>query len=55
MEAEEIVCIFCGGRATIKEQNNLKVVSCPNCKRETDLDKYQDMYDKWMGDIRDKE
>ena len=34
---ERIVCIFCGGRAIIKKQNNLKVISCPqfnhiNCK-----------------------
>jgi hypothetical protein len=35
-----IVCIFCGGRADIKKQNNLKVVSCPKCKRETELNTY---------------
>jgi hypothetical protein len=55
MDRDGIVCIFCGGRADIKEQDNLKIVSCPKCKRETDLDTYQDMFDKWMGDIRDDE
>ena len=48
----KIVCIFCGGIANIKDQNNLIVVSCPKCKRETELDKYQDIFDNWMGDIR---
>jgi hypothetical protein len=51
----KIVCIFCGGIANIKDQNNLIVVSCPKCKRETALDTYQDIFDKWMGDIRKDE
>jgi hypothetical protein len=51
MDRDGIVCIFCGGRADIKEQDNLKIVSCPECKRETDLETYQGMFDKWMGDI----
>jgi hypothetical protein len=49
---KRIVCIFCGGSAEIKRQNGLKVVSCPKCKRETELHTYQDIFDKWMGDIR---
>jgi nucleoid DNA-binding protein len=48
----KIVCIFCGGLADIKKQNDLMVVSCPKCKRETELDTYQDIFDNWMGDIR---
>jgi hypothetical protein len=55
METEKIVCIFCGGRAIFKEKNKLKVVYCPDCKRETDLDTYQNMFDKWMGDVRKDE
>jgi hypothetical protein len=55
MDRDGIVCIFCGGRADIKEHDNLKIVSCPECKRETDLETYQDMFDKWMGDIRKEE
>jgi phage FluMu protein Com len=49
---KRIVCIFCGGLADIKRQNGLMVVSCPKCKRETELDTYQDIFDNWMGDIR---
>lgn len=55
MDRDGIVCIFCGGRADIKEKDNLKIVSCPKCKRETDLETYQDIFDRWMGDIRDNE
>ncbi len=52
MEREKIDCIFCGGIAKIKEQNELIIVSCPKCKRETELDEYQDTFDQWLGDIR---
>lgn len=52
-EAESIICIFCGGTATIKTHKDREVVSCPQCMRETELDKYKDMYDLWLGDIRD--
>jgi len=51
-EAESIICIFCGGRTNIRNQNDLKVVVCPFCKRETELDTYQDMFDRWVGEIR---
>jgi phage FluMu protein Com len=51
----KIVCIFCGGLANIRDQNNLIVVSCPKCKRETELDTYQDIFDNWMGDIREED
>jgi hypothetical protein len=54
METNErrMVCIFCGGRANIRKQNELKIVSCPFCKRETELYTYQDMFDKWVDEIR---
>ncbi len=52
MDHDTIKCFFCGGKANIKEQDDLKVVSCPKCKRETELDTYQDMFDQWIGDIR---
>jgi hypothetical protein len=54
MEREKIVCIFCGGKANIKEKGDLKIVVCPMCKRETELDTYQNMFDQWLGDIRNK-
>ena len=53
MVTEKIICIFCGGKATVKEKDNREIVSCSKCKRETDLDTYQVMYDKWLGDIRE--
>ena len=55
MERDTIKCFFCGGIEKIKEQDDLKIVSCPECKRETELDKYQDMFDLWLGDIRNKD
>jgi hypothetical protein len=55
MERDTIKCFFCGGKANIKEQDNHKVVSCPQCKRETELDEYQDIFDVWLGDIRTKD
>jgi len=55
MKREKIICIFCGKIAQIKEQNDLMIVVCPKCKRETELDTYQDIYDQWLGDIRNKD
>ena len=55
MERDTIKCFFCGGKANIKEQDNQKVVYCPQCKRDTELDKYKDMFDAWLGDIRNKD
>jgi hypothetical protein len=55
MERDTIKCFFCGGKANIKEQDDLIIVSCPQCKRETVLDTYQEMFDVWLGDIRTKD
>ena len=55
MEGDTIKCFFCGAIAKIKEKDDKKVVTCPKCKRETYLDKYQDMFDVWLGDIRNKD
>ena len=50
-----IRCIFCGGIASVKKKDDLKVVSCLFCKRETELDTYQDMFDQWIDEIRKEE
>jgi len=55
MEREKIICIFCGRIAKIKEQDDMKIVVCPMCNRETELNTYQDIFDRWLGDIRDKD
>ena len=55
MDHDTIKCLFCGGKANINEQDDLKIVVCPKCKRETELDTYQDLFDTWMGDIRKEE
>jgi hypothetical protein len=55
MEHDTIKCFFCGAKANIKDQDNQKVVSCPRCKRETEVDTYQEMFDVWLGDIRTKD
>ena len=49
---KKLRCIFCGNLASIKVQNRLKVVVCPSCKSETELDTYQDMFDRWIDGIR---
>ncbi len=55
MERENIICIFCGRIAKIKKQGDLKIVICPKCKRETEMDTYQDIFDQWLGDVRNKD
>ncbi len=55
MDHDTIKCFFCGAIAEVMEQGDLKVVSCPKCKRDTELDEYQDMFDVWLGDIRTKD
>jgi hypothetical protein len=55
MERDTIKCFFCGGKANIKEQDDLIIVSCPQCKRETELDEYQELFNQWIGDIRKEE
>jgi hypothetical protein len=54
MEREKIICIFCGAIAKVKEQDNLIIVSCPQCKRETEVDEYQEIFNQWLGDVRNK-
>ena len=55
MGREKIICIFCGRIAKIKEQGDLKIVVCPKYKCETELDEYQEIFDQWLGDIRNKD
>ena len=50
--SKKIVCIFCGSFASIRKQDDLKVVTCTHCHRETELDTYQEMFDKWIDDIK---
>ena len=55
MKHDTIKYFFCGGKANIKKQDDLKIVVCPNCNRETELVAYQDIFDQWLGDIRNKD
>lgn len=55
MTNKKIVCLFCGSFALIQKRNDLKVVVCSNCKRQTELDTYQDMFDRWVDEIRNED
>ena len=50
--AEQIVCIFCGKKAIIRNLNGNIVVVCRNCHRKTEGQIYQKMFDRWLDDIR---
>ncbi len=52
---KKIVCIFCGSFASVRIQNDLKIVTCSYCNRETELGTYQDMFDRWVDEIRKEE
>ena len=49
---KKIVCIYCGSFANVRKEKDLKVVACPHCKRETELDTYQEMFGRWVDEIR---
>lgn len=55
MDPETIICIFCGAIAKVKEKGDMMIVSCPRCKRETEVDEYQKIFNQWLGDIRNKD
>ena len=55
MDHETIICIFCGRIAKIEKRGDLEIVACPKCKRETELGEYQEIFDQWLGDIRDRD
>jgi hypothetical protein len=52
MDKNRIICIFCGKQADIVNEDDLSIVACSHCKRKTELDDYQEMFDQWIGDIR---
>ena len=52
VEYDSIICIFCGKKADIVKHENHTTVKCSHCKRETKLTNYQEMFDRWIGDIR---
>jgi ribosomal protein L37AE/L43A len=52
MDRNLIVCIFCGKKADIVNQNGSKIVSCSHCDRETVLDEYQELFNQWIDEIR---
>ena len=52
MKRKKIACIYCGNVADILKKGELRLVSCDNCKRETELDAYQRIFDQWVDDKR---
>jgi len=53
--SDQIVCIFCGKRADTAKRNGKLVVFCQHCNRVTDGNTYQEMFDQWLGDVRERE
>jgi len=53
--SEQIVCIFCGNKADTEKRNGKLVVFCRHCNRATDGNTYQEMFDQWLGDVRERE
>ena len=54
-KAESIICIFCGKKADTAKRNGKLVVFCRYCNRVTDGNTYQEMFDQWLGDVRERE
>ena len=52
MKGKIIACIYCGNIADIIKKGELRLVSCSNCKRETELGTYQEIIDQWVDDKR---
>ena len=52
MKRKMIACIFCGNMADIIEKDELRFVSCSNCKQETELGTYQETFDHWVDEKR---
>jgi len=50
--ADQIICIFCGNKADVAKRGQSTMVICGHCGRETEVDEYQEIFNKWLGDIR---
>ena len=55
MPANRIRCVFCGDVAFVTKKNDLEIVACSLCNREIKLDAYQDIFDKWLDDIKSEQ
>ena len=49
MMNEQIICIYCGKKAEILESDNSIVIACGCCGSESEGEKYQLMFEKWIG------
>ena len=52
MKRKIIACLYCGDMADVISKGELRLVSCSNCKKETELGTYQEIFDKWVDDKR---
>ncbi len=55
MGTEQIGCIFFGDKADIAKRNGKLVVLCRRCNSVTASDTNQEMFDRWLGDVRKRE
>ena len=52
MERKIIACVYCWKMADIVKKGELRFVLCNNCKKETELGTYQEIFDQWVDNKR---
>ncbi len=49
---DQIICIFCGEKADIKIGEHISKAVCNHCNRETELNEYKKMIDRWWESLK---
>lgn len=49
---DQIICIFCGEKADIEIGERVSMAVCNHCNRETELNEYKKMIDRWWESLK---